>query len=368
VLRKRWHVFCRVVDNYGDAGVCWRLARQLAGEHGLDVTLWIDRPSTLARFQPGVDAAAEHQSLLGVSMRRLDDVAAGDDLPDVVIEGFSCGLPEPYVQAMASAAKAPLWINLEYLSAEPWVETVHGLSSPHPRLPLARHFWFPGFTGRTGGLQRERGLFEARDAFQAVREPHRGLQLTLFSYANRALPSLFDLWAEGDEPVVCSIPEGVAAGALDQWLHGDVPHTGESVVRGRLEIKMIPFGTQDQFDRLLWRSDVNFVRGEDSFVRAQWAARAFVWQPYPQDEDAHMLKLDAFLTRYCADLCSDAHRAIDAFSHAFNVEDGAGAAGAWPAFRSANNELVIHGRRWAAALAELPELTAGLVDFATHRL
>jgi uncharacterized repeat protein (TIGR03837 family) len=361
-------VFCRVVDNFGDAGVCWRLARQLAGEHALDVTLWIDRLSTLARFEPGVDAAREHQSLLGVSLRLLDDVAVADHLPDVVIEGFGCGLPEPYVEAMASATRAPLWINLEYLSAEPWVETVHGLASPHPRLPLSRYFWFPGFTRRTGGLQRERNLLEARDAFAAVPEPREGLQLALFSYANRALPSLFDLWAEGDEAVVCSIPEGVAAGALDQWLHGDLPHAGESVVRGRLAVEIIPFGTQDQFDRLLWRSDFNFVRGEDSFVRAQWAARAFVWQPYRQDEEAHMLKLDAFLTRYCTDLGSDIGRAVDAFSHAFNVEDGAAAARAWPAFRSAKNELEIHGRRWAAALAELPELTAGLVDFAADRL
>jgi uncharacterized repeat protein (TIGR03837 family) len=368
VVRKRWHVFCRVVDNYGDAGVCWRLARQLAAEHALDVTLWIDRLSTLAHFQPGVDATRDHQSVLGVSLRLLDASSVADDLPDVVIEGFGCGLPDPYVAAMASAASPPLWINLEYLSAEPWVETVHGLASPHPRLPLARYFWFPGFTLHTGGLQRERGLLEARDALNALRESREGLQLTLFSYANQALPSLFEFWAEGDERVVCSIPEGVAAGALDQWLHGDVPHAGDSVARGRLSIEIIPFGTQDQFDRLLWRSDVNFVRGEDSFVRAQWAARPFVWQPYRQDEDAHMLKLDAFLTRYCGDLGTDARRAVHAFSHAFNVEDGAAAARAWPAFRSAHNELDIHARRWAAALAKLPELTAGLVDFARHRL
>jgi hypothetical protein len=43
----RWDVHCRVIDNYGDAGVCWRLSRQLAAEHALDVTLWIDRLATL---------------------------------------------------------------------------------------------------------------------------------------------------------------------------------------------------------------------------------------------------------------------------------------------------------------------------------
>ena len=41
-MSRSWDVFCRVVDNYGDAAVCWRLARQLADEHGARVRLWID--------------------------------------------------------------------------------------------------------------------------------------------------------------------------------------------------------------------------------------------------------------------------------------------------------------------------------------
>jgi hypothetical protein len=39
------------------------------------------------------------------------------------------------------------------------------------------------------------------------------------------------------------------------------------------------------------------VRGEDSLVRAIWAGAPFVWQIYPQDDDAHRIKLDAFLSR-----------------------------------------------------------------------
>src|SRR3954468_23954607 len=120
---KRRDVFCRVVDNYGDAGLCWRLARQLATEHGCDVTLWIDRLETLARFQPGLDVEASTQAVAGIAIARIVDDAA-PPLPDVVIEAFSCGLPPPYVAAMADAPTPPLWIALEYLSAEPWVDTV----------------------------------------------------------------------------------------------------------------------------------------------------------------------------------------------------------------------------------------------------
>jgi uncharacterized repeat protein (TIGR03837 family) len=365
----RWDIFCRVIDNYGDAGVCWRLARQLAAEHALDVTLWIDRVATLARLVPAIEEACAAQTGAGVVVRRLDDDAPAPSLPDMVVEGFGCGLPAPYVNAMAAAATPPDWINLEYLSAEPWVDTAHGLASPHPRLPLTRHFWFPGFTPRTGGLIREAGLLDARDAWRAheTRETD-ALRIVLFCYPNRALPALFDAWAEGDERIACVVPEGVATAALDAWLHGDVPHAGQRAMRGRLAVEVVAFMTQDAFDRLLWGAGINFVRGEDSFVRAQWAARAFVWQPYPQEHDAHRLKLDAFVARYAHALQAPAGPALTRFWEAFNAEDGAAAARAWPAYRAAVPAYEAHGRRWADTLASFPDLARGLVDFRRRRL
>jgi uncharacterized repeat protein (TIGR03837 family) len=365
---QRWDIFCRVVDNYGDAGVCWRLARQLVAEHGLDVTLWIDRLATLARFQPDVYVDAVAQTVAGVALRPLADDMPASAPADVVIEAFGCGLPPAYVAAMTKAVTPPLWINLEYLSAEPWVDTVHGLASPQPRLPLERHFWVPGFTAHTGGLIREAAVLDALDAPNRERDAGVPLQVTLFCYPNRALPSLFDAWSEGDEAIRCAIPEGVATAALDHWLHGDVPHAGQFRLRGRLRLDVLPFTTQDGFDRMLKGADVNFVRGEDSFVRAQWAARPFVWQPYPQAEDAHRMKMEAFLARYTVQLTPDARYAVTAFWRAFNGEDGAAAAAAWSPFRAALVALTHHGREWAASLAALPDLTAGLVEFVRRRL
>src|SRR6185503_18977884 len=333
-MSPRWDVFCRVVDNYGDAGVCWRLARQLAAEHALDVTLWIDRLATLARIAPSIDAAQRVQRADNVVVRLFDDEAPAP--PDVVVEGFGCGLPKHYVNAMAKSPAPPLWFNLEYLSAEPWVDTAHALASPLPHLPLTRYFWFPGFTPKTGGLIREAGLFAARDAWQARQADDAGaLRVLLFCYPNRALPALFDAWAEGDEPIVCTVPEGTATAALDAWLYGAVPRAGQSITRGRLGLDVVPFATQDDFDRTLWGSHINFVRGEDSFVRAQWAARTLVWQPYPQAEDAHRLKLDAFVDRYGHGLAQSAEMPLRAFWQAFNDEDGAATATAWPPFRAA---------------------------------
>jgi uncharacterized repeat protein (TIGR03837 family) len=379
---QRFDVFCKVVDNYGDAGVSWRLGRQLVREHGVAATLWIDAPASLVRLAPGLDVKRDDQVVAGVRVRALSDSPGPFELPDVVIEAFGCGLPDRYIEAMADASRPPVWINLEYLSAEPWVEGTHGLPSPQPRLPLTRYFYFPGFTAATGGLLREAGLAEARDAAQSdpaaraaawralgIPEPAAGaLRVSLFCYANRALPALLDLWAEGEEPVACYVPEGIATAALDVWTGGAVPHAGQSLTHGPLTLTTLPFLPQDAYDRLLWHSDVNFVRGEDSFVRAQWAARPFVWHIYPQAEDAHRVKLDEFLHRYAAGIDTGMASAVTRFWRAWNDGDEVDVTAAWAPFRAAFPALGEHGRHWADRLALLPDLASALVDFARDRL
>jgi uncharacterized repeat protein (TIGR03837 family) len=160
-------LFCRVVDNYGDIGVCWRLARQLAAEHGVAVRLWVDDLASFHRICAAVDPAAEQQQVQGVTVRRWHEAMAQQDAADAVIEAFGCELPAGYLAAMAARPKAPVWINLEYLSAEDWVVGCHGLPSPHPRLALTKYFFFPGFEAGTGGLLEEAGLAQRRAAFAA---------------------------------------------------------------------------------------------------------------------------------------------------------------------------------------------------------
>ncbi len=380
---QRWDVFCKVVDNYGDAGVCWRLARQLVAEHRLAVTLWIDVPASLARIAPALATDSDDQAVAGVRVRRWPREPAPFVLPAVVIEAFGCGLPAGYAEAMADAQRPPVWINLEYLSAEPWVDSAHALPSPQPRLPLTRHFYFPGFTARTGGLLRERDLLAERDRVQRDPRgrdallralgvggaPRDALLVTLFCYPNLALPALLDAWVEGDAPLVCLVPDGVAIAALDAWTGGGVLRPRQSLSHGPLTVAAIPFVEQDAYDRLLWRADLNFVRGEDSFVRAQWAARPFVWHIYPQAGDAHRVKLEEFLTRFRTGLDDDrAFTAVAAFWGAWNDADGARTAATWPAFRASLPVQASRARAWADRLARLPDLAAGLVGFAADRL
>ena len=377
----RWDIFCHVVDNFGDVGIAWRLARQLAGEHAIAARLFVDDMHALARLAPEIDASVSEQYARGVDVRHWSgakaDLAA--DPGEVVVEAFGCGLPPAYLAAMTARGRAPVWINLEYLSAESWIEGCHGLASRHPTLPLTRYFFFPGFSPQSAGLLRERDLFLRRDRFRAdshsrrtlwrvlgIDAPTEALIVSLFCYSNAPLPSLLDVWAESDQPVLCLIPEGTAGALLERWTGGSGLRAGKRFTRGRLALAMVPFVAQDDYDKLLWACDINFVRGEDSFVRAQWAARPMIWQAYPQTENAQRLKLDAFLARYGAALPPDPAAALKSLSLAWNHEGNAGRE--WQPFVAALPALRILAESWTSALALQPDLAEGLVRFCADRV
>jgi len=370
-----WDIFCKVVDNFGDAGVCWRLARILHREHGLQVRLWIDDLVTLRALHPALDATAPLQQADGITVCRWQDAAPEPGDATVVIEAFGCGLPDGYVAAMAAGTRPPLWIVLEYLSAESWVDEHHGLSSPHPRLPLPRYFFFPGFTPASGGLLREADLQSRHAVFDASafwRDMGIGaiaehaLTVSLFAYGDAPVGELLAAMAQDAKPVVVAAPGGSLLPAVRSFF-GDAANDHGPWCRGALELHALPFLPQARYDELLWACDFNFVRGEDSFVRAQWAARPLVWQPYRQDDGAHQQKLEAFLERYRSGLAPVAAEAWGGFCRCWNG-DPAGLASAWLALRAVQGDLVPHAQRWAQALAARGEMARQLVGFAADRV
>ncbi|WP_333904527.1 elongation factor P maturation arginine rhamnosyltransferase EarP, partial [Achromobacter insolitus] len=283
---------------------------------------------------------------------------------DVVIEAFACDPPAPFLDSMRRAH--PAWINLEYLSAESWVESCHGLPSQRPD-GLVKHFFFPGFTNATGGLLREPGLSAERDALQASPQDQevflRSLgvapellsrrragarTVSLFCYPAAPVPALAEALAADPRPSVLLAPEGVAPGL-----------EAACAARGAPMVARLPFVAQPDFDRLLWCCDLNFVRGEDSFVRAAWAARPLVWQIYPQDENVHLEKLEAWLARYPAP--ETAHALIRAWNQSGAGETASAlsaalAPAAWENWTAA-------AMAWDASQAGLPDLAENLADF-----
>ena len=376
--RRRWDIFCTVVDNYGDIGVCWRLACQLAKEYDLAVRLWVDDLERFAQIAPALDPKLDRQILNQVEIQRWRKPWIESTTADVVIEAFACDLPEDYIARMAVQSLKPLWINLEYLSAESWVEEHHSLASPHPRLPLTKYFYFSGFTAHTGGLIREAGLLAARDAFQQNSQKDwwrkmgadpvpDALKVSLFAYPSAPGAPLLQAWSNSDTPIFCALPETPLASAIAQALGVGPIRAGTNIVRGNLTLAGIPFLAQTDYDRLLWACDLNFVRGEDSFVRAQWAAKPFVWQIYPQHDAAHEAKLEAFITCYTPEgrLRAGAAALAD-FWRAWNGQGDPGEA--WSALAAALPALGAHARQWAVAQSRLPGLAANLVKFSQKPL
>lgn len=375
-------VFCSVIDNFGDIGVCWRLARQLAHEHGWQVRVFVDDLHAFAKLCPALDAARATQTVEGVVVEHWHERAhAGDTLQiaDVVIEAFACELPPVYVMAMARREQRPVWLNLEYLSAEDWVADFHLRPSPHPRYPLVKHFFFPGLQPGTGGVLKERDLDAARASFERSAKAriawwHRATGgkppapdatvISLFAYENPALDSLLTQWRDSVTQIVLLVPQGRISGAVARFFGLHAFEAGAHATLGALHAHGLAFTEQRGYDPLLWASDLNFVRGEDSFVRAQWAARPFVWHIYPQADDAHLPKLDAALDHYAQSLSAAARAALERFWHAWN---GRGTPD-WSDFASHLPEFTARAASWAGELARAGDLAGNLAEFAKTQL
>lgn len=346
-----WDLFCHVVDNFGDIGVCWRLAADLAAR-GERVRLCVDDRAALAWMAPG---GAAHVEVCGWP-------AAGEPFAcgDVVVEAFGCELPEGVVSAMAAHPRAPVWINLEYLSAEDYVERSHRL--PSPRGALTKWFFYPGFTAATGGLLREPDLLQrqmsfdasawlaARGAPRSTAAPTR--VVSLFCYDNPALPDLLDELAR--QPTRLLVSAGAPALQVRDVL-------GASLARGGLRAVLLPHLTQTDFDHLLWACDLNFVRGEDSWVRAQWAGKPFVWQAYPQSDAVHQGKLEAFLGRFVDGAPAGLATSIQAVFRRWNGADTAPFA--WPDAAAWQAQC----RAWRDTLLAQADLATQLLGFAAEK-
>lgn len=377
----RWDIFCTVIDNFGDIGICWRLAQQLVVEHQQAVCLWVDDLQSFQRICHEIIPHLSVQLCRGIQVRLWANpfpILSVNDIPDVVIEAFACNIPESYISLMAQKAQRktqPIWLNIEYLSAEEWVVGCHGLQSPHPQYPLQKTFFFPGFVPGTGGVLYERNLLERRNSFQLNTELKNTfwhdmnipvpifneLRISLFGYPNQP-DALLLLWSQSVTPVsVCAAEGALAQQCVDYLLSQGAIQKNESYCLGALTLFVMPFIEQYRYDELLWACDINFVRGEDSFVRAQWAGKPFIWQIYPQEENVHLLKLAAFIHLYQQQLDESAAKALKAFWLAWNT--GECLAQNWPDFVAEQHRFQSHAERWYINSRKIGDFTTNMVIY-----
>jgi uncharacterized repeat protein (TIGR03837 family) len=372
-MKLRWDIFCTSIDNFGDVGFSWRLARQLVNEHGLEVRLWVDDLAIFSQIESAIDVDEDQQWLQGVEICSWRKSFAEIEPADVVIETFACTLPDNYILAMADLPQQPVWINLEYLSAENWTLDCHCLPSFHPHLPLKKYFFFPGFVEGTGGLLLEKNLLPARVAFNNTSQDkfwqELGLQsrregelcISLFCYDDAPIEELLSAWVISDVPIRVLVPQHSVNNAIGIFFGVDLPTAGQVLQSGKLQVCIIPFLAQDNYDQLLWACDINFVRGEDSFVRAQWAERVFIWNIYPQAEHSHRLKLEAYLNLYTERMPPEMSAAVFSLWNAWN---GNGQMiSAWSIFAAQMSALTEYGNNWIRQLLPIGDLASNLVKF-----
>jgi uncharacterized repeat protein (TIGR03837 family) len=363
----QWDIFCQVIDNFGDIGVSWRLASDLAAR-GQQVRLWTDDSSALAWMAP--------DGCVGIKVLpwflALDAIRAELHANPCghLVETFGCDAAPSFLQACAEIAESsgaqPVWVNLEYLSAEGYVERCHALPSPvqgGPAKGWRKHFFYPGFTPATGGLLRETDLLSRQIGFdRKVWLKDQGVEredeviVSLFCYEPPALVALLrQLSVQGlqDRPVRLLVTAGRSTQAVRLAIQEI--NTNLSTDHRKLSITWLPLLTQRDFDHLLWSADLNFVRGEDSLVRALWAGKPLIWQIYPQDDGAQHDKLEAFLNLL------DAPPALRVLHQRWNQDNTT---------QCGPQEIEINMSSWAqtlhkarAALLAQIDLTSALTEF-----
>ncbi|MCD8340060.1 MAG: elongation factor P maturation arginine rhamnosyltransferase EarP [Burkholderiales bacterium] len=290
-------IFCDVIDNYGDAGICWRLSRDLVKSRGWSIRLFINNLQTLSELVPSVSPHLASQNVDGIEIEMWDHSQKAEP-SQIVIETFGCRIPESFEKKIARSPLKPVWINLEYLSAEDWIEGFHCLPSLHPQLGYEKFFFYPGVTKRTGGMIIENDLIGRQKDFEKDKEkfllslnadPGSEFNFFVFCYPYSHLNLLKDALIADGRPVQLLLAAGKASDELEKLL---------VEVSTSIKVVRLPMIAQSHFDELLWSCNTLIVRGEDSFTRAQLSAVPFIWTPYAQEQSIHLGKLKAFCEKY----------------------------------------------------------------------
>jgi uncharacterized repeat protein (TIGR03837 family) len=328
-------LLCKVVDNYGDIGVVYRLARSLSEQpEAPRLRLIVDDLQSFACLEPGVDPRLDVQSLCGWELYRWGASEAAlqafrEEPPEVVLECFACGRPD-WLESLLfdeGGGRDCLIVELDYLTAEAFAAEFHRMPSLTRSASVRKAMFFPGFSAGTGGLTLDRAFSAAREA---SREPDAGsgiaglglrssilarlgamplpselpadaadrFWVSLFSYERDYGAVVADLaaYAAAAGSAPASARKGLLVFAAAGRSQACVISAWEAAGRP-FDLVALPFLPQGDWDELLLSCDFSIVRGEESWSRASLSGRAFLWQAYPQEQRHQMVKVEAFLAR-----------------------------------------------------------------------
>ena len=282
-------IFCQVIDNYGDVGVAYRLAREFKRVY----------PNKKLRF---VINQTEELNLIrkseDIEIILYKDISKIENSADLIIESFGCEIPKKYMDKALKNSK--LIINLEYFSAEKWVDDFH-LQESFLGGNLKKYFFIPGLSEKSGGILLDNEFLERKKKVEANKEYYLekfgikekyDLIGSVFSYEKNFDSLIEELKKLGKKIILLILSEKTQKNFIKYFDNNNY--------YDKIKFVKLPFFTYNKYEELLALCDFNLVRGEDSFVRALLLGKPFLWHIYPQDENTHIEKLESFLEKYCS--------------------------------------------------------------------
>ncbi|MEE3435161.1 MAG: elongation factor P maturation arginine rhamnosyltransferase EarP [Treponema sp.] len=361
-------ILCKVVDNFGDIGFVYRLAKNLVQLNPQrEIRIAVDNLAAFNKIESRVDPALAEQVLEvacadSLLVQEGADKAGNEGKPKtagrlkifdatnaavcarewtkkparVILECFQCGRPDWLEALLFDGVTRALIINIDYLTAEDYAEEFHRLKSG-TRSPLVRKVNFmPGFTAKTGGLILDAAAESARKAM-TLRTANEskpksapatengfitktaGPQILMFSYPKDFAPIIRAILRWNKAAQV-----NLAQGAGKESFLAANENCLQGQKAGGLFVRELPFLSQEEWDKNLYAQDILFVRGEDSLSRACLSGKPFVWQAYLQDDNYHLVKVRALLERMRPYFAPEDFSALENFWLLYNGAESSG--------------------------------------------
>lgn len=310
-------ILCRVVDNYGDIGFVYRLARELSSLSSIEKTQLRLIVSDLKSFNamalpPGISTSLAVQNYNGWKVIDWNACAEGkceftEQPPKIILECFQCGRPEWLDEILFSAqtTQTVQIVNVEYLTAEDWADDFHLLKSGTRSALVKKINFMPGFTKKTGGLVLDKHFVSCVHsktvALECLKKYASKKTVALIEDTNlfRVIAFSYERNFENEARALSEFAKN--SGRKVQVLLapglGNAPFKKAAAAFLNISVYDLEYLPQLAWDALLTLADFSFIRGEDSFSRACLSGIPFVWHAYPQEEEFQLVKVDAVLKR-----------------------------------------------------------------------
>lgn len=310
-------ILCRVVDNYGDIGFVYRLARELSSLSSIEKTQIRLIVSDLKSFNamalpPGISTSLAVQNYNGWKVIDWNACAEGkceftEQPPKIILECFQCGRPEWLDEILFSAqtTQTVQIVNVEYLTAEDWADDFHLLKSGTRSALVKKINFMPGFTKKTGGLVLDKHfvscVYSKTVALECLKKYASKKTVALIEDTNlfRVIAFSYERNFENEARALSEFAKN--SGRKVQVLLapglGNAPFKKAAAAFLNISVYDLEYLPQLAWDALLTLADFSFIRGEDSFSRACLSGIPFVWHAYPQEEEFQLVKVDAVLKR-----------------------------------------------------------------------